>query len=96
MLVYVIEVIREYRIKKNLSYFVIDNTSDNDTIITSLSYALQRDYKLLYNLIHYRIYYQGHIINLTVKLFLFVTDKENIEEDNVTNAYNTTIKEIEE
>ena len=96
MSVYVMEVIREYRIKKNLSYFVIDNASNNDTIMTSLSYALRRNYKLLYDLIHYRIRCQGYVINLAVKSFLFVTDKENIEEDNVTNAYNTTIKEIEE
>ena len=55
MSVYVMEVIREYRIKKNLSYFVIDNASNNDTIMTSLSYALRRNYKLLYDPIHHRI-----------------------------------------
>ena len=55
MSVYVIEVIREYRIEKNLSYFVMDNASDNDTMMTSLSYALRRDYKLSYDPIHYRI-----------------------------------------
>ena len=64
--------------------------------MTSLSYALRRNYKLLYNPIYYRIRCQGHVINLAVKSFLFVTDKDNIEEDNVTNVYNTTIKEIEE
>ena len=37
---YVLEVLIEYNIIKNLGYFVIDNVLDNDTIIVSLSFTL--------------------------------------------------------
>ena len=37
---YVIKVIKEYGITYNLSYFVIDNTLNNNTIITMLFLAL--------------------------------------------------------
>lgn len=34
---YLLNVIKEYGIKKNLGYIVIDNTLDNNTMITVLS-----------------------------------------------------------
>ncbi len=93
---YVIEVIKEYGIIHNLGYFVIDNAPDNDTMMTTLSLTLRRDFRLQYEPIHHRIRYQGHVINLAVKSFLFVTDKETIDEDEETNIYTTTVKEIEQ
>ncbi len=44
ILKYVIEVIKEYSIIHNLGYFVIDNAPNNDTIITTLSLTLRRDF----------------------------------------------------
>jgi len=65
-------------------------------MIIALSQALRREYRLNYNPIHYYIRCQGHVINLAVKSFLFVTNKENIEEDKGTNVFNVTIKDIKE
>jgi hypothetical protein len=77
---YVLEVLREYDVIKNLGYFTTDNASDNDTMMTALSTALRRDFRLNYDPILHRIRCQGHIINLAVKSFLFVTDKETLDE----------------
>lgn len=92
---YVIDAIREYNIERNLGYFVMDNADNNDTMMEELSLILRRDFKIPYNAVHHRLRCQGHIINLAVKSFLFVTDKENIEEDEESNIYKVTIKEIE-
>ena len=46
MLKYVIKVIKEYGITHNLGYFVIDNAPNNDTMMTTLSLALRRDFRL--------------------------------------------------
>ena len=54
---YVIEAIREYEIKKNLGYFVIDNANNNDTMLVELLLLLYRDYRITYNTIYYRLYY---------------------------------------
>ncbi len=93
---YVLEVLKEYGIVQNLGYFVMDNAPDNDTMMTTLSLALRRDFQLKYDPIYYRIRCQGHVINLAVKSFLFVTDKETLDEDQETSVYNITMKEIEE
>ena len=42
---------------------------------------------------------QGHIINLAVNSFLFVTDSDNLESDNKTNnnnKYKVLLEEIEQ
>lgn len=74
----------------------MDNAPDNDTIMTTLSLALRRDFQLKYDLIYYYIHCQGHVINLVVKSFLFVTNKETLDKDQETSVYNITVKEIEE
>ena len=91
MSTYVLDVLKEYDIIKNLGYFTIDNAPDNDTIMATLSLTLWRDFRLSYDLIHHRIRCQGHIINLAVKSFLFVTNKETLDKDEETNVYNVTI-----
>ena len=40
MSTYVLDVLKEYDIIKNLGYFTIDNTPDNDTIMATLSLVL--------------------------------------------------------
>ena len=74
----------------------MDNAPDNDTMMTALSLILRREFRLQYDPIHHRIRCQGHVINLAVKSFLFVTDKEALEEDEETNIYNISVKEIKE
>jgi len=81
LILYIIKVIYEYRIKKNLGYFVIDNTNNNNTMIEELSLIIYREFKVPYDTTYYRLHYQGHIINLSIKSFLFVIDEENIEKD---------------
>jgi hAT family C-terminal dimerisation region len=92
---YVLEVIKEYDIVRNLGYFTMDNAPDNDTMMKELSLALRREFNLKYEPVHNRIRCQGHVINLAVKSFLFVTDKEVLDEDTETNVYNITVREIE-
>jgi hypothetical protein len=93
---YVLEVLIKYNIIKNLGYFVMDNAPDNDTIMALLSLALRRDFRLNYDPIHHCIRCQGHIINLAVKSFLFVTDKETLDEDEETSVYTVTMAQIKE
>jgi len=93
---YVIEVLKDYDIIHNLGYFTIDNAPNKDTMITTLSLALWRDFNLKYEPVYYCIHYQGHVINLAIKSFLFVTNKEALNEDEERSVYNITIEEIEE
>jgi hypothetical protein len=91
------EVIRDWDIAHKLSYIVMDNTGNNDTIMTYISEGtcfiwrfsvcqltfieLLHSYNISYDSTTYRLRCQGHIINLSVNSFLYVTDKENLEED---------------
>jgi len=77
-----------------LGYFTIDNAPNNDIIIKELSLALRREFNLKYKPIYYRIRYQGYIINLAIKSFLFIINKEVLDEDIETNIYNIIIREI--
>ena len=52
---YVLETLKEYDIIRNLGYFIIDNTLDNDIIIAALSFTLRRDFNLKYEPVYYRI-----------------------------------------
>ena len=54
---YLLEVIKDYEIEKNLGYIIIDNAQDNDTMMTSLSQSLRHEFKLQYDLIYHRIRY---------------------------------------
>jgi hypothetical protein len=91
---YVLEVIKEYEIIRNLGYFIIDNAPNNNIIIKELSLTLRREFNLKYEPVYHRIRCQGHVINLAVKLFLFVIDKEVLDKDTKTNIYNITVREI--
>ncbi len=93
---YVLEVLEEYKIKDKLGYLMMDNADNNDTLITSLSSSLRRKHNIKYDPKHHQLRCQGHIINLAVKSFLFVTDKENIEEDKEADVMKVTLKEIDE
>jgi hypothetical protein len=94
MLKYVLKVLIKYNIIKNLKYFVIDNVPDNNIIIALLSFVLRRDFRLNYNLIYYCICCQGHVINLTVKSFLFISDKKTLNKDKKTSVYTVIIAQI--
>ena len=75
----------------------MDNVSNNDIMILVLSIGmcfiwelyryrlilieLLYEYSIIYDPITYRIQYQGYIINLSINSFIYVTDKENLEEE---------------
>jgi hypothetical protein len=43
---YIMDSIREYKLKDNLDYFVINNALNNDTIIDALLTSLRREFRL--------------------------------------------------
>ena len=59
-----------------------------------LSLTLQRDFRLNYDPIYYYIRYQGYIINLAIKSFLFIINKETLDKDKETSVYTVTIAQI--
>jgi hypothetical protein len=61
---------------------------------------MRRSFNIKYDPFHHRLRCSGHIINLAVKSFLFVTDNETLEADDaeeITDRWlKSTIKEIEQ
>jgi hypothetical protein len=48
--------------------------------LTNLNLVLYKKHNIKYNTKLYRVRCQGYILNLSVYLFLFVTDKENLKD----------------
>lgn len=67
----IIKVIVEFEIASKLGYFMIDNATNKDTIIATLSAMLLDKYNIKYNATYHRLCYNGHIINLVAQAFLF-------------------------
>ncbi len=61
----------QIHIKDRLGYFVIDNATANDCMVTSISHQLFEKDLLSYNSQQHRLRCNGHIINLSVGAFLF-------------------------
>ena len=64
-------VLDQYHIKDRLGYFVMDNATANDRMVTSISHQLFEKDGLSYNSQQHRLRCNGHIINLSVQAFLF-------------------------
>ena len=62
----------------------MDNAENNDTMMDSLKRELARHWHIKYDPKTHRLRCQGHIINLAIQSFLFVTNSENIEEEGIT------------
>ncbi|EXK24176.1 hypothetical protein FOMG_19084 [Fusarium oxysporum f. sp. melonis 26406] len=90
----ILEVVDEWGFASKLEYFVMDNAGNNDTMMRSLSLGLLRRNDIQYDPKAHRLRRQGHIINLTAKAFLFVTDNEKLERDDA-GLHNMTLKHIE-
>jgi hypothetical protein len=58
----------------------MDNAGNNSTTLRAVSRILREDHSIKYDHRLHRIWCQGHIINLAVHSFLFVTDSENLED----------------
>ncbi len=58
---------------------------------------LKSKWRLNYDAKTHRLHYQGHIINLAIQSFLFVTQEENLEKlDSSANKYEISLQEINE
>jgi hypothetical protein len=93
----VIKVVEDWGIVSKLGFFVMDNAGNNDTMMRHISLGKQVSVILLYKILirtallqkygikydpkHHRLRCQGHILNLCVNSFLFVTDDESLEQD---------------
>ncbi|OAQ58045.2 ribonuclease H-like protein [Pochonia chlamydosporia 170] len=90
----IMEVVEDWGFASKLGYFVMDNATNNDTMMKSLSLALLRQFDIQYDPKSHRLRCQGHIINLAAKSFLFVTDNETLEHED-SSLHNVTLKQIE-
>jgi hypothetical protein len=106
------EVLEEWGIISKLGYLQMDNASNNDTIIRALGRSklillymiyilifivLFEKHDIKYDTKHYRVRCQGHILNLLVHSFLFVTNSENLEDNTLeTKEIKEQLKLIEE
>ena len=62
-------------IKDNLGYFVLDNASNNDTILVKLSKTIR------FELMQKQLRCMGYILNLIAKLYIFGQDILSYEAD---------------
>ena len=60
-----------YHIKDRLGYFVMDNATANDRMLSCISNHLMEKDGILYDAKQHRLRCNGHIINLSVQAFLF-------------------------
>jgi hypothetical protein len=72
----VLQVIQEYGIEEKVGYFMMDNASNNDTMMEELQKSLPG-----FNVRQRRLRYLGHVVNLVYKAMLHSTDAESFEKD---------------
>lgn len=72
----ILEVIQEYEIEEKLGYFMMDNASNNDTMMEELQKSLPD-----LNVQQRRLRCLGHVVNLVCKVMLHGTDAESFEKD---------------
>jgi hypothetical protein len=63
-------IFQDYGIVQKLKFFIGDNISANDKLYRIINSVFEEE-KLNWNAIYNRIKYNGHIINLIIKIFLF-------------------------
>ena len=68
-------VIESYGIETKIGALVGDNAGSNDVLCRIISTWLWLEHKISWNAEHQRIRCQGHVINLIVQAFLFITKK---------------------
>lgn len=90
----IVKVIAEFGIASKLGYFMMDNATNNDTMIATLSALLLNEYNIEYNAIHHQLRCNGHIINLVAQAFLFGYDNEAFSSESNPGIY-TTPTELE-
>lgn len=71
-------VLDQYHIKDRLGYFVMDNATANDRMVTAISEQLFETDGLSCDSLQHRLRCNGHIINLSVQAFLFGSLPEEV------------------
>ena len=71
----VLKVVNEYGIEDRLGYFMMDNASANDTLVSEIAYALAEK-GIEFDSDTHRLRCIAHTINLSVKDFLFGNDSK--------------------
>ncbi|KAJ6784307.1 hypothetical protein PWT90_04256 [Aphanocladium album] len=89
----VLDVVEGWGFAFKLGYFMMNNASNNDTMMASLSLDLLRRFDIQYDPRVHRLRCQGHTINLAARAFLFVSDKETLEREASGNI--TSLKDIQ-
>ena len=74
----ILNVINDYSIASKVGYFVMDNVTNNDTMIKELSKKLKEKHEIIWDPRPYRLRCNGHVINLAIQAFLFASDKEDL------------------
>ena len=74
---YLTKLIKDYQIKDNLGYFMLDNAKNMNTTVKSLCTSPGPQFKPKER----RLQCIGHIINLVAKAFLFDADDQHYEID---------------
>jgi len=72
------DIVKTYQITEKIGYFTLDNATNNDTALQYISKYLH-DLGIEFNPIKRRLRCFGHIINFTVKAFLWGTNSEAFE-----------------
>ena len=65
-----IQILSEYNIWSKIGYFMMDNASNNDTMLEAFSLHMEM-LGIPFNVLHRRLRCIGHIINLSVRSLLF-------------------------
>ena len=71
MAIIILDVLSTYAIRNRLGYFVMDNATNNDTMVEAIARNFQEIDGVRYDPIEHRLRCIGHIINLSVQAFLF-------------------------
>lgn len=75
-----LRIAESYGILGNIGYICGDNHGSNDKMCRFISTALQEKGLPFWDPVHHRIRCSGHIINLALQAFLYVKDKDAIDE----------------
>ncbi len=67
----VLEVLEDFNIYNRVGYFVMDNATNNDTMMDVIADTLNAEGGIYYDPRQRRLRCNGHIINLAVQAFLF-------------------------
>ena len=75
-----LEIAENYKIFDQIGYFTGNNYGSNDKMCCFIVSGLRKQGIINWNPKHHQVYYQDHVINLAIQVFLFSKDKEAIKE----------------